>query len=204
MSRARRESGFTLLELVIALAITGAILVIAFGGLRVGLDAWRRGEERAEVHAHMRGLAGALVRAIASASPYRIRPGDAPDMVILFEGGENEIAFATQAPPVPFAVPIAFTAVAIKLDEGERRGLVIRQRPLPNRDPFTEGAVVLHDPAVTLLKFRYLDGTGAWNERWSGDADGALPRAVQVTVGTTLNGRAETLGPLVIVLRVLQ
>jgi len=35
----RRDRGFTLLELLLALSIVAALLVIMFGGLRVGLAA---------------------------------------------------------------------------------------------------------------------------------------------------------------------
>jgi prepilin-type N-terminal cleavage/methylation domain-containing protein len=46
----RNERGFTLLELLMALAIVGALVVIAFGGVRIALGAWRQGEERAEAY----------------------------------------------------------------------------------------------------------------------------------------------------------
>ena len=36
----RRQRGFTLIELLLALAIVGALLAIAFGGLRVAISAW--------------------------------------------------------------------------------------------------------------------------------------------------------------------
>jgi prepilin-type N-terminal cleavage/methylation domain-containing protein len=45
--RCRRQRGLTLIELVIALSLVGALLVIMFSRLRVGLTAWSRGESRA-------------------------------------------------------------------------------------------------------------------------------------------------------------
>jgi len=36
---------------------TRALLVIAFGGMRVALGAWRQGEDRAEAYQHVRGVA---------------------------------------------------------------------------------------------------------------------------------------------------
>ena len=47
MTRLDRR-GFTLVEVVIALTIVATLLVVMFAGLRVGMAAWQRGDERAE------------------------------------------------------------------------------------------------------------------------------------------------------------
>jgi len=199
MSR-QGQRGFTLLELIIALAIVGALLAIAFGGLRVALAAWRQGEDRAEAHQHVRGVSLVLARALGATYPYRAPEGLGPQPVLLFNGTARRVQFVTQAAPFPFGIPIAFSAVVIELEEGERAGLVVRQRPLPNRDPFRDAAVVFRDPAVTALGFRYMDESGNWSDGW--DAERTLPRAIAISVGITLNGRAETLPPTTVSLRV--
>lgn len=197
----RGERGFTLLELVIALAIVGALLVVAFGGMRVVLGAWRQGEDRAEAHQHVRGAALALARIVGGAYPYRASRGEAPDPMVLFDGSERRLEFVTASPAVPFEAPIAFAAVVVTVDEGgERPGLVIRQRALPNREPFGEAAVVFHDPAITSLELRYLDEVGAWQDAWDA-RDRGLPRAVRIALGATLGGRQQALPPLTVSLR---
>ena len=198
----RTPRGFTLLEVLIALAIVGALLVIAFGGMRVAIAAWRQGEDRAEAHQHVRGVARSVARTVGGAYPYSAPRGEAPEPVVLFLGSENRLEFVTQSAPFPFSVPIAFTAVVISLGESEERpGLVIRQRPLPNRNPFSEAAVVFHDPTVTSLAFQYMDESGAWQDAWEA-RDKGTPRAVRITLGATINGRAEPLPPLTVSLRV--
>jgi general secretion pathway protein J len=200
MTRVRDARGFTLVELLIALAIVGALLAIAFGGLRVALASWRQGEDRAEAHQHARSVALTLARSVAAAYPYRASRALAPEPVVLFAGTQDRIEFVTQAPPFPGAAPIAFTAVVLALDEGNERGLVVRQRALPNRDPFEEAPVVYRDPTVTALRFSYLD-EGGWVDSWDGAETKATPRGVKVTVATTLNGRVEELPPLTVSLR---
>jgi general secretion pathway protein J len=189
--------GFTLVELLIALAIVGALLAVAFAGLRVALGAWRQGEERTEAHQHVRGVAVLVARAIGGTFPYVASPGEAPEPKLLFQGEESRIEFVTQTPPFPLSIPIAFTAVVVALESGE--GLVIRERALPNRNPFTDAAVVLRDPSVTALALRYMDEGGGWDSRW--DDEKNTPRAVEITLETTLNGRSERLPPLTIPLR---
>ncbi|OGK93094.1 MAG: hypothetical protein A2W08_07115 [Candidatus Rokubacteria bacterium RBG_16_73_20] len=199
----RRERGFTLLEILIALAIVGALLTIAFGGMRVALAAWRRGEDRAEAYQHARGVAGSLARTVGGTYPYRARPEETSDPVVLFRGSATRLELVTQSPPFPLAAPIAFTAVVVTIDESEeRRGLVILQRALPNADPFAEATLVFNDPTVTRLELTYLDDAGAWQDEWKAEDTGALPRAVRITLGTGAGGRPEALPPITVSLRV--
>ncbi len=105
----------------------------------------------------------------------------------------------TQAPPVPPGIPIAFTAVVVSLEDRDGSGLVIRQRALPNREPFADAQVAFSDPAVATLGFRYMDESGNWQDTW--DAEIATPRVVAITVGTSFHGRTESLPPLTVALR---
>jgi len=200
----RSSSGFTLLEIVIALAIAGALLAIAFGGLRVALSAWRKGEDRAEVHQHARTLTLVLARSIGSAYPYRIAAEQTPDVVVQFDGYPDRLSFVTLAAPFPLAPTIAFTAVRLSLDTGEEPGLVVSERALPNQDVWSKATPILRDSEVTALTFRYLRPGGDWEERWDGSQEQGLPAAVQVSLTTTLEGRAATLPPITIALRTLK
>ncbi len=202
MRRRRRERGFTLLEIVIALAIVGALLVIAFGGMRVAIAAWTRGENRAEVHQHLRGIALILDRAISAAYPYRAPIDDNPTPVVLFRGTTERLEFVTTAPPFPFSIPVAFTALTLGLEtEQDVKALVVRQRVLPNRNPFTEATPFLRDPEIGGIEFRYLNEVQEWVDAWDAENENGLPRAVRVTVSVVRDGRLESLPPLTVQLR---
>jgi general secretion pathway protein J len=193
-----RQRGFTLLELLIALAIVGALLVILFGGLRVGIAAWRQGEDRAEAHQHLRSLSELLARAVAGTFPYRQSGPEAEATQVQFLGEEGRLSFVTLSPPFPLAAPVAFVAVTFARGEGERPGLAITQKALPNLNPFEPADPFLVDPAVTTLTFRYLRPEGGWEDRWDGAEEQALPQAVQVHLTASLGGRTESLPPLTI------
>jgi hypothetical protein len=188
---------------VIALSIVAALLAIAFGGLRVALSAWNRGEARAEVHQHARSLATMLARSIAAAHPYRIARSDSPEPVIQFDGYSDRLDFVTRDAPFPLQASIAFTAVTLNVESGEKSGLAVRERALPNRDIFADAEPVLRDPAVTALGFRYLTPEGTWEDRWDGAEKQALPAAVEVTLDASLDGRSRTRLPVTVALRVV-
>lgn len=193
--------GFTLLELLIALAIVAALVAIALGGLRVGAAAWQQGEDRAEAHQHARSLAEILARSVAGSFPYRAAPREGGEARILFAGEENKLAFATLSPPFPHAAPIAFTAVVFSLEAGERPGLAIRGKALPNFEPFETEKPLLVDPSVAEVSFRYLRPGGDWEESWDGAEEKQLPEAVQISLTTVVKGKRETFPPLTVSLK---
>ena len=200
--RPPRTAGFTLLELLIALSIVGALLAIALGGLRVAISAWGRGEDRAEVHQHARGIAQILGRSVGATYPYKGPRGEAPEQRLLFRGNETRLELVTQAAPVPPSVPVAFTAVVIALeDDAQGRALVVRQRVLPNREPFTRATVVLRDPALQALELRYLDESGSWVETWDAETEQKLPLAVRIRFSTVRDGKLESAPPMTVSLR---
>ena len=199
LTPAGRRGGFTLLELVIALAIAGALLAILLGSLRVGLAAWRQGDERAEVHQHLRSLSEILAHSVAAAFPYRQAPPEGGEPQVQFKGEAGRLSFVTFAPPFPPAIPIPFTAVDFARAGVGRPGLAIRQKALPNFKPFDDEAEPLFvDPAVTAVEFRYLQPDGAWTDSWDGAAEKGLPKAVEIKLTATLGGRPATLPPLTI------
>lgn len=199
--RARRHSerGFTLIELMLALTLVAALLALSFGSLRVGLAAWRQGEERAGAQQHGRSLVQVLARSLGAAHPYQgeARGGVRPP--VLFEGEAERVAFVTGTPPFPMAVPIAFTAVTLGTESGEASGLAVRQKVLPGTDPFERVEPVLVDDSVKAARFRYLrDVAGSWEERWDATAEGRLPRAVEITLTTSIGGREIEHPPVVV------
>ncbi len=194
-----KRRGFTLIEVVLALAIVGALLGVMFGGLRLGVAAWRQGDARAEALQHARSLSQLLTRALAGAHPYRAG-ADADAARVVFQGEADRIAFVTSTPPMPFARPIAFAAVSFSRDES---GLVVLQKPLPDREPLERLSAAVADPTVTALRLRYLRPGAGWEPRWDGAQEQALPAAVEVALTTTAVDRHGELAPVIITLRVL-
>ena len=199
-----RQRGFTLVEVVIALTIVATLLVVMFGGLRVGLAAWQRGEERAEVLERARSITQIVTRTLGAAHPYMTSPQGRVAARLLFEGAPDRVAFVTAAPPFPAATPIAFTAVTLSQDAGPVPGFAVRQKPLPNEEPFDPGLQpALVDGTVSDVGFRYQrESDRAWTERWDAAQEKALPLAVEITLTIVQAGRSAPQPPLIVSLPV--
>ena len=171
----------------------------------MAISAWTRGDDRAEAQQHARGVIQIVGRTVGAAYPYRGTFGEAPEKRILFRGTENRLELVTQAAPFPSAIPIAFTAVVIALeDSAQGRAFVVRQRILPNREPFAQAAVVLRDPSIQGLELQYLTSNGSWTDSWDGDEEKKLPSAIRIRFATTRNGKLEPSPPMTVSLRAVE
>ena len=195
-----RARGFTLIEMLLALSIGAALLVVMFGGVRVGLAAWSRGEARAIALEHDRSLAQVLGRAVAGTYPYRGAAAEGAPVRIVFDGQPDRFTFVTVSPSIPAPVTIAFTAMSVSRDE---QGLAVRQLALPNLEPLDRVAPVLVDSTVVAVRFRYLgEEPDAWQDRWDMTKEDTLPRAVEILLATAVGSRFVEQPPLVVPIRV--
>jgi general secretion pathway protein J len=188
MTTRARATGFTLLELLLALGIVAILLVIVSGGLRIGLTAWQRGEERTAKLDRARGLVVLLEHALAGAFPYRVTTETEQELRILFEGRPDRLTFATLSPPLPMGPTTAFSAVRLTADEG---GLALRQQVLPNRIVLDRLDPMLVDAHTTAVRFRYLGlEPESWQDAWDITKEETLPRAVEITLVTGVGARS--------------
>ena len=202
MTRAS-ERGFTLVEMILALSIVGALLAVVFGGLRVGLASWRQGEDRAEAQQHTRSLVQMLGRTFAGIYPYRAVVTEGGQASLLFKGEEDRLVFVTAAPLLPPPIPVAFTAVTLSMeDDGSGQALMVRQKVLPNADPFELTKPAFSDPTVASMRLRYLRDGAGWESAWDPSGDGALPRAIEITITTRVGERVLEHPPLTVSIRV--
>jgi len=195
------QTGVTLLEVVISLAILSVMALVVTQVLRFGTQAWDKGEKRAEVEQRVRAVYGMLVHDLASVLPVSLKIEGKP--VTAFRGGPEWILFHS-APDghgvLPYGAMVKSRTYAVE----PGRGLFLRESY-----PLVEGEVSLDprgiprlvDSGVARLGFRYLappgpgDSEPSWVETWDprealevkGTAGPSsrrqgLPLAVEVTI----------------------
>jgi general secretion pathway protein J len=184
--RSKNHGGFTLLELLVALAIFSLIAVMAYGGLETVLNQQARTEENAESLAALQKTYLVMQRDIEQAVPRAIRDefGDQQGPLVgtalfqLTRGGWNNPANQPRS---------SLQRVGYSLEDRQliRYAWLVLDRAqdsAPTRQPLAED--------IESLQVRYLDETGDWQEQWppiqAGNNPAAtpldFPRAVEMTL----------------------
>lgn len=83
--------GFTLVEVMVALAIMAIIVSVAFSGLTIGLNSWDRGSKEIDSFDRRATIERLLKRQLAQASPMQFKIND--QAFVLFRGSNRRLEF---------------------------------------------------------------------------------------------------------------
>jgi general secretion pathway protein J len=189
--RRGRQDGFTLLEILVAMTLLGLVMVMIFGGLRLGARVWEAGDERAEARARIEIVQRFLRTYVSQAHPLMQVDQDT-NKKVAFAGHGDGVEFATLMPPHLSAGGFNHVAVSTADDgAGTGRNLVVRFALLQRDDDNNAVLAGAEDAEPTVL----LDGIAAaafsyygaqkkdeepeWHERWEGEL---LPQLVRLRV----------------------
>jgi prepilin-type N-terminal cleavage/methylation domain-containing protein len=184
------QSGFTLVEVVLALTLFALIGLIVYGGFSLGHSAVERSQRKFESNQRLRSFADLVGSYIRSAYPYRL---SAQDPSVFFVGEEDSLTFVSS-----FSLAMGgrgMGRVHIGLGTEENSASVLRlEEEVPvrlNNEETDQGGVrngVGLQEGVSEFRIAYLDPQGSldtWEERWDAKERKALPRAVRLSYRTS-------------------
>ncbi|MEP7348898.1 MAG: type II secretion system minor pseudopilin GspJ [Sphingorhabdus sp.] len=174
------EAGFTLVEMMVALAIFALMSVAGVTLLRSGSDTQIAVKERLESLSRINRLVYAVEGDLAQAVARPVRDQAGLPVPAFIQGGDA-------APGMLFGFVRAGWS---NFDETPRAGLqrvaysleggALKRVTWPMLDGAepTEAATLLNN--VTSATVRYRDETGAWRDDWTATDAAALPRAIEL------------------------
>lgn len=179
----RHEAGFTLVELLVALALLSFVSLALFGSLRFGILAWGRGAAQTERVEHIAFAQNLLRRLVADAYPLFVSDGPTRRYVA-FDGSTKSLAFLSSAPVVLGSGRSWFTFVLDR--RGTRTDLVMTSRmELADREDASTLIRKVLLPDVDRVEFSYFgrsrsDRVAQWRDHWTGEM--TLPELVRVRI----------------------
>ena len=203
MSARPRQGGFTLLELLVAVAMLALLLGLLFAVLRTSLRTWESAErfiERSEASPQVPALLTRLIQgAVPVEAPEEDSRAGAPHRGArpLFRGDTTSVLLV--APGID-ALPrrgLYVYRIFLAPDEADRPALWAQLRPYRPDElgPAPEPRLVLAEMGRFAVRYY---GTGEdedeprWHEGWTPD-NGTLPRLVGIEVQTEEGGPVQRL-----------
>jgi general secretion pathway protein J len=179
----RSSTGFTLVEVLVALVLFSFLSVALFGSVRVGATAWTRATAHAGESDQSIQAQGYLRHLIENAYPFYVS-GAQGNRYVVFDGNESHLSFLSVTPlalgrggrsRVDLLVAHQDDHIDLML-ESEPELSTIRQTE-KTRQPLLRGASL-----VTFCYFGKLpaDGTAKWHRDWTAQVE--LPRLVRIAV----------------------
>ncbi len=179
------RSGFTLIEVVLALTIFALMSAILYGAFSLGHNAVAKSEAYATRHQKQRAVAELLGNYIRSGFPYR---ESLQDQTIYFLGESDSVTFVSTYSQAMGGRGMAKIRIA-KEDDGTGRTSLRLEETVPVRINTEVAAPGLsHSVAfqndMRELRFSYLDPQAEgelWEDRWDGNERRHLPRALRIS-----------------------
>ena len=171
--RIRGKKGFTLIEILIAMATLVIVIVSTLAIFRASTASWRKGQLRAVRYQIARFILERMSKEISSIVPTSL---SGPYCL----GTADKFYFICSAPDVPASL----IEIGYWLDE-DAQELVRSYQAFPDYDFSTFEKEEVLSENIARLNFEYSDGN-TWQQNWDSRAEspqsGLLPKAVKINL----------------------
>ncbi|HMA66612.1 MAG TPA: prepilin-type N-terminal cleavage/methylation domain-containing protein [Desulfosalsimonadaceae bacterium] len=185
--------GFTLIELLISITIIGVVLVVVMGALRIGINAWEKGEADIEAYQRQQIVLQLVKQQLASIQPAEISKEEQSPYYFL--GGRRTVEFVSGVSIIP-GNRYGRVFVKYRIREGgadNTMSLQIYETGLATaagaESPFDPGEEAYHFLLEDMagIRFDFLlqkgDSPPEWRQEWDPETvEAELPRAVRISI----------------------
>ena len=182
----RAHSGFTLIELVIAMALLAVMMVLLYSGLQFAFRSWDAGESVGRKEADRRIGENFLRRELTELFPMRWK--DPMTLKFALDGDTQQLRFVSSRPPDVAMGGLSLVSIAVERSSDGGRNLVMhRAMPDDAAKDFgpldkSNGIVMLED--VDSVSFSYFGSESdftdpKWADTWK---MARIPQLVRMTV----------------------
>lgn len=184
--------GFTLIELLITITILSIMMAIVFGGLRVGVKAWEKGEKKINSRQRVRVVLDLISQQLKSTRRYYVK--EEGEKYILFTGDNKSLKFVSNLSLVPDNISgLAYANYLVKKGSDEKKeDLIFYEQggPLINAgnekfDTIDEESFINLFSEIRNLEFEYLKQSDdnenyEWQQSWDAQEERSLPKAIKI------------------------
>ncbi|MFH0994550.1 MAG: prepilin-type N-terminal cleavage/methylation domain-containing protein [Pseudomonadota bacterium] len=210
MKQIHSSRGFTLLELLVAMALVALVTLIAATAFRLTVQAWERGAEEGESRQIQSALPVLLEKQLAARVITRVFGQAKINPAVYFCGGENSLSFITAYAPQG-SVLQGMQWVRYQFDSGRRilriyQQSVTRQDDLPIADRglgsnmADEGSLVSQIQGISDFRLAYTgeplydsDDPKQWQKNWECGAESSsvpIGLMLEMTIGEGARARS--------------
>jgi general secretion pathway protein J len=182
----KRERGFTLVEVILAMALLATIMVLLYAGLTFALKSWDAGDANGRNVADRRLGENFMRRELTELFPMRWK--NATQLKFAFEGEKDHVKFVSaRAPGIQQG---GMSLVGLELRETDRKRDLVMRRALPDDAALDFGPLDKAEPTLLVanvdsITFSYFGSENdfieaKWTDKWEFAA--ALPYLVRIKV----------------------
>jgi prepilin-type N-terminal cleavage/methylation domain-containing protein len=164
----RNERGYSLIELLVVLALMGFIAIAMSGGIRFGAKVWERTGTQVELLEQTQGAQALLRNLLSTVAPRLFAPGNPNEDTFVGDGAR--MSFTAPLPPSLGQGGLARFNVTASSENGAT-ALVIAWKPRHGA-PVQSKQLLLRGAGTIAFSYAAVDATGAiaWTDSWAADA----------------------------------